>query len=366
LIEKHGGWNNLGDVFYDAERKTGIDIGLINIYKPGEGENEFNGYFFDMTEDQEEAAEGSGIMKHNDVREIVNRYVAAVKMFDSVMESNKTINNMISPISTGLDISFGAHNTRDRYSSEINRDVFKKELQKSAWRSVFNKMNMGKYVTSGVMSDINKFVEQQQTVPFTMSNIYKMIEIIFGTHGSRMDRVLVEAFDRICSLSADNSEAGEKWKTNSNYKINRRFIDSYICEYDNRWPSDHVKIRCGARDEALTDIIKALCHLTGKNFDEVMYMQYSNNYGSKYTCQKTLYNFFSQNNTQWGEWVQWNDFFRVRGYKKGTMHFEFIDENVWMEFNRRVSKIKGWAIPQKTDKKSKGTERTSKTGMTIF
>jgi hypothetical protein len=39
--------------------------------------------------------------------------------------------------------------------------------------------------------------------------------------------------------------------------------------------------------------------------------------------------------------------FRLRGYKKGTMHFEFVDENVWMEFNRRVAKIKGWVIPQK-------------------
>ena len=74
---------------------------------------------------------------------------------------------------------------------------------------------MGKYVTGSVMADINKFVEQQQAVPFTMENIYKVIEIVIGTNGSRMERVLVEVFDRICSLSSDNSEAGEKWKTNS-------------------------------------------------------------------------------------------------------------------------------------------------------
>ena len=39
-------------------------------------------------------------------------------------------------------------------------------------------MNMEKYVTSGVMKDINKFVETQEKVPFTMKNIYKMLEII--------------------------------------------------------------------------------------------------------------------------------------------------------------------------------------------
>lgn len=367
IIDKNGYHQNIGNMFSDSERETDVEVALVNLFKPKAGDSEFDSYFFDMNEDQEEAVQNSGIMQHNDVREVVNRYVAGVKMFDSVMEANKAINSMIRPISTGLDISFGASNTRERYSSEITRDIFKKELQKSAWRSIFNKMNMSKYVTRGVLADINKFVEQQQQIPFTMSNIYKMIEIIFGTHAGRMDKVLVEAFDRICSLSADNSEAGEKWKTNSNYKINRRFIDTWICDYDKRWPTSVVKIRHGGHSDTLDDIIKALCFLTGKKYDDVMHMEYPSGYGnSRNTCNKTLYNFFSYSKTPWGEWVQWNDFFRVRGYKKGTMHFEFIDEKVWLEFNKRVGKIKGWVLPQKTDEKTKGTERSKTNKMNIY
>ncbi|MEL7586625.1 MAG: DUF4942 domain-containing protein [Prolixibacteraceae bacterium] len=367
IIEKNGNWRDIGDAFSTAERKTDAKVALVNLLKPKTGEDEFSNYFFDAEDDDEQSA-GAGIMKHNDIREIVNRYVGAVRMFESVMASNKAINNLINPISSGLNISFGAHNTRDRYTSEITRDVFKKELQKSAWRSVFDKMKMDKYVTSGVMADVNKFVEQQQHIPFTMSNIFKMLEIIFGTHAGRMDKALVEVFDRICSLSADNSEAGEKWKTNSNYKVNRRFIDTYICEHDNRWPSDHVKIRIGSRSESLIeDAVKALCFITGKNYDDVMYYEYIDSSGDKQRgSRKSLYNFFHHEPTLWGQWVQWNDFFRIRGYKKGTMHFEFIDENVWMEFNRRVSKIKGWAIPQKTNSKTKGTERTKTAGLEIF
>jgi hypothetical protein len=37
-----------------------------------------------------------------------------------------------------------------------------------------------------------------------------------------------------------------------------------------------------------------------------------------------------------------------------------------MEFNRRVAKIKGWALPKNTDTKTKGTERTRKTGVEIY
>lgn len=364
IIKLNGSWRSIGNAFSTADRQTDCEIALIHIFKPGSGENEFDGYFFDMVDEQEDGGTEPGIMRHNEVREIVNRYVGAVKMFDSVVSASGEINRLMGPISSGLGIAFGAyHTSRDNQFNTITRDVFKKQLQKSAWKTVFDKMNMRKYVTSGVMSDINKFVEQQQAVPFTMANIYKLIEIVIGTNASRMDRVLIEAFDHICNLSADNSEAGEKWKTNSNYKVNRRFIDTYVCEWDSRWPTDKVKIRCGHRDESLDDIMKALCFLMGKDYDEVMRPEYLTKYDN---ARNTLSTYFNYNNIPWGMWVKWNDFFMVRGYKKGAMHFEFVDENVWMEFNRRVAKIKGWSIPQKTNRKKKGTERTRSGGVEIF
>lgn len=351
LIKNNGSSKKLGSMFEDAERKTKVVIGLIKLKKPKSAENsEFDGYF-DMSEEYEK--QENGLMQYSEVQNIVSRYVGAVKMWDKVQQSAIEINSLISPISSSLGIGFGAHWTdsdKNRFS-KLDRDIFKKELQKSAWRSIFAKFNMNKYVTSGVMADINKFVEQQQSVPFTVKNIYKMLEMIVGTHAGRMDKVLLEAFDHICSLSHENSEAGEKWKTNSNYKVNQMFIDTYVCEWDKRWPSDKVKIRCGHSDNRLDDITKALCFLTGKNFD---------------TVRKSLYYFFSESKTEWGQWVQWNEFFRVRGYKKGTMHFEFISEDVWMEFNRRVSKIKGWQIPQKTDSKKKGTERSKSKKVNVY
>lgn len=354
-IEKNGSWENLGDVFSTADRTTDVDIALVKMFKPKTGDSEFDDYFFDMNDEQEQSVDGSGIMRHNDIREIVNRYVAAVKMFDSVMEASNSINSLIEPISNGLGIAFGAYRKYSRNGAQINtditRDLFKKELQKSAWKSVFDKMNMNKYVTRGVMADINKFVEQQQNVPFTMTNIFKMLEIIFGTHASRMDKVLVEAFDYICSLSADNSEAGEKWKTNSNYKINKRFIINYMTRV--AWNGEMELGYSGT--ERITDIIKALCFITGTNYDNTT----------------SLYDFFnsfnrtSHNKMQFGRWYEWG-FFRFKGFKKGTMHLEFSDEKVWMEFNTRVAKIKGWQLPKKTDKKSKGTERTKKAGVEVY
>lgn len=364
LIDNYGYSEELGDVFSNALRATNCRIGLVSLFKPRSKEEfEFDGYF-DLTEEEE--LQENGIMQFSEIRNIVNRYVEAVKMFNSVMEVNKTIDNLISPIDS-RGFHFGAFVMNDRSDMQrIDRDTFKKELQKSAWRTVFSKLDMRKYLTRGVISDINKFVEKQLHIPFTVGNVKKMIEIIVGTRENIMNKVLVEAFDRICSLSHDNSTAGEGWKTNSNYKVNRRFIDSYVCEFDSRWPAEYTKIRCGHRDEALDDVIKGLCFLTGKQYEDVMYEDKKDQWGNVRRIPKSLYYYFNNNKIEWGQWVQWNDFFRVRGYKKGTMHFEFVDEKVWEEFNLRVAKIKGWQLPTKTDNKKKGTERQRAEGLLIY
>ena len=352
-IEKFGSAVNIGSVFSTAERETDIDVGLIKLHKPKTGSSEFDDYFLFDHNEEEEANGSNGIMRHDEIREIVNRYVGAVKMYDEVMAANAKINTLIRPIS-GFDISFGAYRTRGNNYYDITRENFKTELQKSSWGVVFEKMKMNKYLTANVKEEINKFVEQQKSVPFTMKNIYKMIDIIVGTHSGRMEKVMLEAFDYICSLSADNSEAGEHWKTNSSYKINKRFIHPYLCEYDARWGGiAHVKIAIGRNYYRIMDIIKVLCLITGEKYEDVTQIEITDDYGNKRMVENNLYTFFASNKVPWGEWVQWNKFFKVRGYKKKTAHFEFVDENVYWLFNQKIASIKGWQIPQKTDKKKK-------------
>ena len=53
LIENYGSVQNLGDCFNNAERKTGVEIGLIKIQKQGVKESaEFDGFF--LEDDPEE------------------------------------------------------------------------------------------------------------------------------------------------------------------------------------------------------------------------------------------------------------------------------------------------------------------------
>ena len=330
LIALYGSQEQLGSVFMDAERRTNVNVTVIRLYKPKTNDQEFDDYFF-STEDDVPEAQADGLITYDFVRDCINRYVAAIRMFDEVMEASKKINALTASIG-GEYIRFGASlEYNSGQSTAITKDQYKKALQKRAWRWLFNKFNMEKYLTRKVHEDINAFVEKQQNIPFTMKNIYRMVEMIVGTHEERMKQVLVDCFEMICSFSAENSTAGEKWKTNSDYKINKRFIVPYIC--DSQWSPSKVSLSYSSNRQNIADIIKVLCFLTGQNYDD----------------QISLEEFVHENGMVWGSWYEMENkkskgFFRIRGYKKGTMHFEFLDEDVWNKFNCEVAKIKGWQL----------------------
>ena len=338
LVELYGCSEYLGTVFDTAERKTNVGVSLIKLYKTGEDEDEFASYFFSNEDDLLDRNETEGIVQYNVVRDMVNRYTSAVKLFDETMEAANKINDVAKFSDSKFDyvpIRFATVDTNGN-AVNISRQQYKKQLQKYYWRIIFNKLNMEKYATNGLREQINKFVEKQVNVPFTMHNIYQVINMVVQTTGQRMDKALLEAFDLICSFSAENSTAGEKWKTNSNYMINRKFIVPYMTDYDARYSTlnEYMSMNYSGNVTRIEDVIKALCYITGTNYDNIT----------------NLRDFVYRSNLSYGTWYEWS-FFRIKGFKKGTMHFEFLDEDVWIKFNQQVAKQRGWVLPKKSKRK---------------
>ena len=115
-IENYGNAQNLGDVFSIAERKTGVEIGLVKLFKPkSKSETEFEGFFID----EEEEAQFDGLQKYNFVRDVVNRYVGAIKIFDEQLDSALRMNALTSSFFSskiGLSMNDGdAVKTRAEY-----------------------------------------------------------------------------------------------------------------------------------------------------------------------------------------------------------------------------------------------------------
>ncbi len=320
LVKNYGVSVNFGDCFSDSERKTNVEVGFIQLYKPVVNDNiKFDGFF---TEEEYVNTE-SGVMPYNEIQNIVNRYVDAVKSFKKINEETEKLNNL-TPDDSEVKFIFGHNNTI--------KDVaqFCKDLQVKAWRSVFNKMKLDKYVTSGVMEDINIFCQKQSNIPFTMKNIYRMFDIIVGTRQNSLDRALEETIDHFTKHTKENRYGVEGWVTNSGYMLNRKFIINYMVE--ETWGnSGKLTLNYRANYKRVNDLIKVLCNLTGCNYDSQLKI-------------RDLFN--DKKGLERGVWYDMS-FFEIKCFKKGTVHLRFKDENDWYILNKAYGELKGFTLPEK-------------------
>jgi len=333
-IDLYGSFKNLGNCFVAAERSTNVEIGLIVLQKSGaKYSTEFEGFFL---EDEQEP-EGNGIMSYNIVRDLVNRYVESIKIFDRQLEEAERMNKLTSgyfSVQIGMSVT-------DR-EKPVQRADFKKEMQKSGWKFIFAKMNLNKYATRGLNDDINKFVEEQTHIPFTMRNIYKMLEIAVGTTEQRMDKAILEVFDKVTQHYHENRFNVEGWKTNSHYLLNQKFIFPSMVDQDKwSWNKYHARPSSYANFDRIEDLVKALCYITGDNYDNF----------------ESLHQFLRADKAEYGQWAKWG-YFNIKCFKKGTIHFEFLDKELWGRFNQRVAKIKGFPLYESAPDKRTERQKT--------
>jgi hypothetical protein len=370
IIDNYGITTDLGNVFNlpEAERKTDVSISLVKLYKPISNENtSFEGFYMDMEPEQ---IQENGVMHYNEVQALVNGYIAASKCFDEFEAINERMINICRPV--GMD---GGFSYSVAYKEQVtSKSQFLKALQRKSWKHIFSKMNLNKYLTSGVMQDINRFVENQTQVPFTVKNIFRMFEIIIGTKEHNFNRALEEAVDSFTKHTHENRFGVEGWKTNSGYMLNKKFIINYAVTGTY---SGGMRQQYTSRTEKLTDLIKVLCNMTGQNFDK---METLHQFFYRYKIKDESGNILEYNDNldthsrilnekiKQGEKVisedlkkdfaQWYDFtfFKIRGYKKGTMHLKFTSDKIWEQLNRAYAKIKGEALPETTWKHKEQTE----------
>lgn len=333
LVEAYGSKECLGECFADAERPTRVSVGLVRLTKPGQrvsGADEFDGFFLGPDELE---AQGQGLIPYRRSRDIVNRYVEACRIYDEQVAAGVRLQGVLDGFfgkELGLQVTMEG--------APVARNRFRKELQKAAWKHVFAEFLPAQMATSQLAKNINAFVEEQSRIPFTERNIYRMLQIVAGTQEQRVDLAVEEAIDSLTKHTAENRYGVEGWVTNSGYMLNRRFIRAYMAEPSFSDPS-MVRVKTyGSQSDEIRDLIKAICFLTGRPFEEVAQPERGDNL---YTP---------------GLWYDWG-FFRFRPYKKGTVHFEFKDEDVWAAVNARYARIKGQVLPEQHRRPKRRTKR---------
>lgn len=331
IIDFYGHIKRLGNVFSNAERHTDVNVSLAVLTKPITNEESY----FDLnefeTQDFDDFDGEDGVKTYNYIEAVVNAYRATAKELEKQAEIAVNISKLVKPFDVRMpDLAF----VIKEEDKEVTIETILVKLRINFWQKIFEKMNMRKFETAALRAQINEFFKTQQQIPFTMKNIYKMIEMVLGTHSGRMDKALVEAFDLITSKSAENKHSwGETWKTNIPDGLAKKFILNYV-SFPNSW-SGRIDIS-GSNADAFDDFHKA-----------VMY-----HLGSDLNNHKTLRSFFSQDflSKEWGRYVYFG-VFEVKCYKKGTIHVKFQNEKDWELINRKVAEIKGYPLPENISKK---------------
>ena len=116
--------------------------------------------------------------------------------------------------------------------------------------------------------------------------------------------------------------------------------------------------------EKMADVIKALNYIArGCCVEPMQYTKYLNYYESKTYIEKGipfpkseiegaygLCRFLEEDVKEYGKWREFG-WYRVKFFKKCTMHFEFIGEEgekIWALLNQTVAKKRGWWVGNQT------------------
>ena len=324
LVNTYGSVQELGDCFREAERRTNVEVSLVRLRKPGEqsgDSGEFEGFFLGPDDVE---AEGQGLIPYNLARDVVNRYITACNIFDEQLATAARLQTVLDGVYQAQGTGMAVLITENGVPRAANE--FRKDLQRQFWTWVIKQMGLERTATSQLQKDLATFVEQQSHVPFTMRNIYRMLEIVVGTHEQRMDKAVIEVFDEFTKHTKENRWGVEGWVTNEQYLFGKKFIVNYLAEPD--WSGGTVSIKgYGGRRTQVADLIKALCSICGKPYDLM----------KDPAC--------GYDRLEPGVWQDWG-FFRFKVFKKGTGHFEFRDLDDWARLNQRVAKIKGYVLPE--------------------
>lgn len=343
----------LGDCFRDAERETAVNVALVRLHKKAEKKKLDFEFKAVNTEDKfnlDETILNNQIATRDVIGNMMIQYKNLKEQFIKHLEAEEGMHFY----SNGLFDEY--HDVKELKLSDDARHKDKKERFNSfcdqtkyeIWKNVIGKTEMERYMTHQVRQNFASYIKQQGAMDFTKENVFAMIKTLIVNKDMILEGAVTDVFDIFTKYHKDNRYHVEGWKTNDNWKTNRRIILPFYVSKG--W--DHHYHENFRNDSEYSDIDRVMCYITGTNFD------YMINLGGsiKDTIRKTKIGDSSERESY---------FFNMRCYQKGTLHLEFKDAALWKEFNMRACSNKKW-LPDAEEKQWKASKEEHGEPATLF
>lgn len=335
LIHEHGEVELLGDCFSTADRKTGVNIAMVYLKKAGEDDTVE--LWANQTEERsasdEIGPEKNMLALRDRLGNMQHYYDEAnghmLKAFQHIRKAALYL--AANDIHVGGDYREAVHLALDNVTHA--RAEFVKKHRHDAWLSVFNKMEFRKWLDKKQTDEFIRDIERNGNIPFTKENIKGTLENVFLERHKLFEKSAANVFDELTRYYKGNTSHTEGWKTNDNYKVNRKVVFPYGCRFDSKYLGRFERLYHGGMIDIYHDLDRILCVLSGEDFDKC------------YTIAQALerkFDILGNHVKSPFDNLTESRFFDIRFFKKGTVHLVFKDRKLWEAFNLTAAKGKAW------------------------
>jgi len=332
IIAAHGDTEELGQCFRTAERPSDVEVVLVHLTKVSDDDR--MELWADTASTERQPDEGAADPQWVAIRDTLGNMQ---RHYDMATQHMLTAFQHLRKASVYIEAN-GGYPSGDYERivpmalTNVNeaRAEFSKLHRKRCWQAVFQLMDFDKWLDKQQREQFLRDIERESTIPFTTENIKGTLENIWLQRGKLFAMSVANVFDALTRYYKGNTSWHEGWKTNDNYKVNKKIIFPYGCSFEKQW--GFRSLNGYGMIDIYNDLDRVVCMLDGQDFAKC------------YTIGQALERAFEHH--KYGRQSTLNStesrYFAIRFYKKGTVHLTWADEKLWQEFNVTASRGKRW------------------------
>jgi Dimethyladenosine transferase (rRNA methylation) len=317
------------DAFSAAERKTDVEIALVNVTIPKVKDESI---IMDHFRKAQEKAASKGIRKDivasDRIEMLVTQFNETVTLGLKLLEDYSALEGVLLPSGEYSKpfIEVSVNGGKDHYSV---RNKFVEAVRLAYWQMLFESPEITNRMTSNLQEELHRRVDQFADYDFSFFNIFQLLEDLSRRTSKGVEETILKLFDDFLRYAlhegSSNVHYFNGWKANSAHKVGKKVIVPWLrafSEWDGRFHPDYTVL------SRLRDIEKIFDFLDAKRTDHVnldAVMQKAEDAGQTRKIR--------------------TKYFEVSFFKKGTCHLEFLNLELLKKFNLFGSQRKNWLPP---------------------
>lgn len=327
------------NAFNDAERQTNVEIAIVHIHVERDIETELLDNAKDKIKDEDVS-----LGENEDANIALNDSIGALEVqynLDKQRGKDAIIGFYKSGCTSHVEIKVGDCSSnygkmQENMQEQIN--LLNKKLRRMYWDKALSLPKIKGKMTSSNRDKFHAELQASSHLEFTANNVRDFAINLIGSYEQTLIDACVELFDDWTHKYSYESETDKNrlhfttWKTNEAFKVNKKVIKPMYGSYGGygeafrKWGKWELNYGI---DRKLDDIDKVMNYFTGHK-----------TYRSISDAVKTHMNLMNcdyENSTKCE-----STFFKIKFFKKGTIHLEFKDLALLRKFNIVACKGKGW------------------------